>query len=64
MQSDTAAAQSTFCRPGETQAPADLTEDAVVQKPKKRRVSDDLPALGVTQKEAYYQAGVGHTGGN
>ena len=49
-------AQSTFCRPGETQAPADLTEGAVVQKPKKRRVSGDHAALGVTQKKAYYQA--------
>jgi len=45
-----------FFRPGETQAPADLTEDAVVQKPKKRRASGDHAALGVTQKEAYYQA--------
>jgi hypothetical protein len=46
IQSDTAAAQSTFCHPGETQAPADLTEDAAVQKPKKRRASGDLAALG------------------
>jgi hypothetical protein len=46
MQSDTAAAQSTFCRPGETQAPADLTEDAVVQKPKDIRVYYQTPSLG------------------
>ena len=37
MQSDTAAAQSTFCRPGETRGPVDLTERAAVQKPKKGR---------------------------
>jgi hypothetical protein len=34
------------------QAPAELTEGAVVQKPKKRSVSGDLAALGVAQKEA------------
>ena len=56
MQSDTAAAQSTFSRPGETRTPADLTEVAAVQKPKTRRVSGDRAALGVTQMEAYYQA--------
>jgi hypothetical protein len=56
MQSDTAAAQSTSCCPRETQAPADLTEVAAVQKSKTRRVSGDRAALGVAQKEAYYQA--------
>jgi hypothetical protein len=56
MQSDTAAAQSTFSRPGDTRTPAGLTEVATVQKPKTRRVSGDRAALGVTQKEAYYQA--------
>ena len=45
-QSDNAAAQSTFRRPGETQAPADLTEDAVVQKPKDIRVYYQTPSLG------------------
>jgi hypothetical protein len=49
-------AQSTSCCPGETQAPADLTEVAAVQKPKTRRVSGDRAALGITQKEAYYRA--------
>jgi hypothetical protein len=56
MQSDIAAAQSTSCCPGETQAPADLTEVAAVQKPKTRCVSGDRATLGVTQEETYYQA--------
>jgi hypothetical protein len=54
--SDTAAAQSTFSRPGETRTPADLTVVAVVKKPKTRRASGDRAAFGVTQKEACYQA--------
>ena len=56
MQSDTAVAQSTLSRPGEAQASGDLTEETSVEKPKKRRISGDRAALGVTQEEAYYQA--------
>ena len=49
-------AQSALRRPGEAQAPGDLTEGTSVEKPKKRRISGDRAALGVTQEEAYYQA--------
>ena len=56
MQSDTAVAQSTLSRPGEAQASGDLTEGTSVEKPKKKRISGDRAALGVTQQEAYYQA--------
>ena len=56
MLSGAAVAQSTLRRPGETQAPGDLTEGTSVEKPKKRRISGDRAALGVTQEEAYYQA--------
>jgi len=44
-------AQSTLRRPGETQAPGDLKEANSVEKPKKRRISGDRAALGVTKKE-------------
>ena len=50
MQSDTAAAQFTF------QAPGDLAEGTSVEKPKKRRIPGDRAALGVTKREACYQA--------
>ena len=56
MQSDTAVAQSTLCRPGETQESGDLTEGTSVEKPKKRRISGGRATLGVTQREACYQA--------
>ena len=56
MQSDTAVAQSNLRRPGETHASGDLTAGASVEKPKKRRISGDRAALGVTQREACYQA--------
>jgi hypothetical protein len=56
MQSDTAAAQYTLRRPGETRSSSDLTEGAPAEKPKKKRLLGDSAALGVTQVVAYYQA--------